>query len=106
MMAGKKEVMSIIECISACGPIRRVPPARTLFALLLAAAALCGCARHYDILLINSRQPITNVRIPDLDKNLGYYTYITAGGHRFTIPAGQVTYICPHGDTNWMFKDR
>jgi hypothetical protein len=95
--------MSIIERISARSPIRRAPGARTLLALLLAAAALCGCARHYDIILTNS-QTVTNVRIPNVTKGGPTYTYITAGGHQFTIPAGRVAYICPHGDTNWMFK--
>jgi len=104
-MAGKKEVMSIIERISARSPTRRALGPRTFFALLLAAAAVCGCARHYDILLVNS-QTVTNVRIPDLDKHAPYYTYITAGGRKVTIPAGRVAAISPHGDTNWMINNR
>jgi hypothetical protein len=96
--------MSIIERISARSPVRSalIPP--TLFALLLSAAALCGCARHYDIIMTNNRT-VTNVRIPDLDKHLGYYTYVTAGGHKFQVPASSVSYIGPHGDTNWMFNN-
>jgi len=97
--------MSIIERISAPRHVRRALHPPTLFALLLAAAVLCGCARRYDITLVNS-QTVTNVRIPNLNKQSPYFTYITAGGHTFTIPASRVSYISPHGDTNWMFKNQ
>ncbi len=95
--------MSIIESISDRRPVRRAYQPRIVFALLAVAALLCGCARHYDITLVNN-QTVTNVRIPNVKNPGPTYTYITAGGHQFTIPASHVAYISPHGDTNWMFK--
>ena len=86
-------------------PVRCALKPRTLLTLLLAAAALCGCARHYDIMLTNF-QTVTNVRIPDLDKHLPYYTCVTATGRTFTVSANRISYICPHGETNSMFKNR
>jgi hypothetical protein len=96
--------MSIIERISAQRPVRRTLKPRTMFALLLAAAALCGCARHYDLIMTNNRA-VTNVRIRDLNKHLGYFTCVTATGREFRVPAGEVTSICPHGDTNRIYKE-
>jgi hypothetical protein len=74
-----------------------------MFVLLAVAALLCGCAQRYDITLVNN-QTVTNVKIPNVKNSGPTYTYITAGGHKFTIPASRVAYISPHGDTNWMFK--
>jgi hypothetical protein len=95
--------MSIIERISGRRPVRRAFQPRILFALLAATAALCGCARHYDITLVNN-ETVINVRIPNVKNPGPTYTFITAGGAKRTIPASRVAYISPHGDTNWMFK--
>ena len=63
--------MSTIERISAAKPVRRALNPRAFFALLLAAAALCGCARRYDMTLTNGGR-VTNVRKPIRSKEGGY----------------------------------
>jgi hypothetical protein len=96
--------MSIIKRILVPRSIRRTPGPRTLFVLLLTAAALCGCARRYDILLVNGDR-VTNVRKPTFDTQAGYWTFV-AGGAKHVISAGRVVNIVPHGDTNWMFSNQ
>jgi hypothetical protein len=92
--------MSIVEPISAHRPVGRALKPRALFALLLTAAALCGCAR-YDMTLTNGGQ-VTNVRKPELDKQGGYWSYVTASGQKIKIPASRVVTIVPHGDKDQM----
>lgn len=95
--AHEKEVMSTIERNSAPKPARRAFNLRALFALLLAAAALCGCARRYDMTLTNGGRVI-NVRKPVRSKEGGNFTVTTADGKRLVISSDRVLSIVPHGD--------
>ena len=88
--------MSTIERISAPGPVRRGLNPRTLFAVLLTAAALCGCVR-YDVTLTNGGS-MTNVRKPIRSKDGAYYTCTAADGSKLTISSDRVRSIVPHGD--------
>jgi hypothetical protein len=54
---------------------------------------------------MTNNRVVTNVRIPDLNKRLGYFTYVTAGGRQIRVRAAEVTSICPHGDTNSIYKE-
>ena len=89
--------MSTIERISAPKPVRRALNPRALFALLLAAANLCGCARRYDMTLTNGGR-VTNVRKPIRSKEGGNFTFIAADGKQHVISADRVLSIVPHGD--------
>ena len=89
--------MSTIERISAPKPVRRALNPRVMFTLLLAAAALCGCARRYDMTLTNGGK-VTNVRKPIRSKEGGSYICTTANGQQLVIPADRVLSIVPHGD--------
>ena len=89
--------MSIMKRISAPRPARRAFNPRSLFVLLLAAAALCGCAR-YDMTLTNGGK-VTNVRKPKFNKDGGYWSYIAANGVTNIIPAGRVVSVGPHEKT-------
>jgi len=89
--------MSIIERISARGTVRPALNPRTLFALLLTAAALCGCARRYDITLTNGGR-MENVRKPVRSKEGGDWTCTTASGQKLTISSSRVLSIVPHGE--------
>jgi len=91
--------MSTIEHISAPRPVRRALSPRTIFALLLTAAAFCGCVRRYDVTLTNGGR-MTNVRKPTRSKEGGVYTVTTSSGQTITIPASRVVNIVPHGDKN------
>ncbi len=93
--------MSTIKRISAPRPARRPLGPRTLFALLLTAAALCACAR-YDMTLTNGGS-VTNVPKPTRSKDGSYWSFVTAGGKTNVIPASRVLNVYRHGDTNWMF---
>ena len=93
--------MSTIEPISAPRPARRALRPRTFFALLLTAAALCGCAR-YDIALTNGGGVI-NVRKPTMSKDGSYWSYITAKGTTNTIPASRVINVVRHGEKSGAF---
>ncbi len=96
--------MSTIENFSSPRPVRRALRPRPFLALLLAAAALCGCVR-YDMTLTNG-QMMSNVRKPVRSKDGTYYTIKKADGTAYTIPASRVSNIAPHGDTNWMFRNQ
>jgi hypothetical protein len=89
--------MNIIQRFSAPGLLHRALNPRTLFPLLLAAAALCGCARRYDLMLTN-QVAITNVRDLKRSPDGGSYTFVMADGQTMTIPASRVRYTYPHGD--------
>jgi hypothetical protein len=95
--------MSIIERIAARKPAGRALNPRAIFALLLTAAALCGCAR-YDMTLTNGGT-VTNVRRPKLDKEGGCWIYVTASGQKIKIPASRVVTIVPHGDKDQMLTN-
>ena len=99
--AYKKDAMSTIDRISAPRPLRRALRPRTIFALLLAAAALGGCAR-YDMTLTNGGR-VTNVRKPTRSKDGSYWSYVTASGTTNTVPAGRVISIVRHGDKTGAF---
>jgi hypothetical protein len=88
--------MSIFERVSDPRPIRCARQRRAFFALLLAAATLCGCAR-YDVTLTNGGK-VTNVPKPVRSKEGGYYTIITPGGQKLIISSSRVVAIVPHGD--------
>lgn len=94
--------MNIIERISAVWLVRPALKPRALFALLLTAATLCGCAR-YDMTLTNGGR-VTNVRKPTYNKQGGYYSYVTAGGQTNIVPASRVVSVVPHGDKDQNFK--
>jgi hypothetical protein len=96
--------MSTIENSLSHRPARRAVGPRTFLALLLAAAAWCGCAR-YDMTLTNG-QMMSNVRKPVRSQDGTYYTIKFADGKAYTIPASRVINIAPHGDTNWMFRNQ
>jgi hypothetical protein len=91
--------MSMIERTAARRPDRRAFNLRTLFALLLTAAALCGCARYYDMTLTNGGR-VEGVRQPKLDRQGGSWTYITRDGKTNLISASRVINIVPHGEKN------
>ena len=89
--------MSTIERISDPGRVRRALNPRAIFALFLTAAALCGCARRYDVTLTNGGR-MSNVRKPVLSQEGGYYTCTAANGQKISIPANRVLSVVPHGD--------
>ena len=69
--------------------------------LLLMAALLSGCARHYRISLNNGSQIETRSKPHFKD---GVYYYNDAAGHKAYVPAGAVREIAPasmakEGDT-------
>jgi hypothetical protein len=88
--------MIFIERIAARRPGWRGLHRPIIFALLLAATALCGCV-HYDMTLTNGGR-VTNVRKPTYNAEGGYWTYVTADGKHITLPASRVVSVVPHGD--------
>ena len=78
--------------------VRRSFPLRTVFALLLTAATLCGCVR-YDMTLTDGGK-MTNIRKPKYYPQNGYYICTLASGKTITIPASHVVSVVPHGDTS------
>jgi hypothetical protein len=89
--------MNIIQRFSIPRSMRRALNPPTLLALLLAAAALCGCARRYDLVLTNEGR-ITNVRDLKRSPDGGSYSFVMADGTTHKIPASRVRYTYPHGD--------
>ena len=71
-----------------------------MHALLLAAAALCGCARRYDVTLTNN-QHLINIRKPILNKTGGFYYFVDSHGHTNTIPVTRVVEIDPHEESKF-----
>jgi hypothetical protein len=92
--------MSIHELISAVKPVCGILRAGKFFVLLLAAAALCGCARRYDVTLTNG-QHLTNIRKPVRDKSGGFFYYVDGRGNKVIIPATRVVEIDPHQESKF-----
>jgi hypothetical protein len=76
---------------------------KRIFALLLAAATLCGCVR-YDMTLTNG-QRVSNIRKPARSKDGTTYTFVSADGKTFTVPARRVISIAPHQETKGEFSN-
>ena len=62
---------------------------------LAAWALLTGCARHYDITLINGER-ITNVTRPVLNDNRDAFYYKDVAGGEHHVFVGRVVDIRPH----------
>jgi hypothetical protein len=77
---------------------------KRICALLLTAAVLCGCVR-YDMTLTNG-QRVANVRKPTRSKDGTTYTFVSADGKTFTVPARRVISIAPHKETKGEFGDQ
>jgi hypothetical protein len=67
--------------------------------LLLSAALLAGCARHYDMTLTNGTR-ITNVTKPVLNREAGAFYYKDVAGKVHHISSGRVLEIKPHSEKN------
>jgi hypothetical protein len=76
----------------------RCKPAR-LLPWFFSAALLAGCARRYDITLINGER-VTNVTKPILNRDRGAFYYKDVTGQEHHVFAGKVVEIWPHSNKN------
>jgi hypothetical protein len=70
-----------------------------LLPLFFCAALLTGCARRYDITLVNGER-VSNVTKPILDRDRGAFFYKDVAGQEHHVFAGKVVEIWPHSDKN------
>jgi hypothetical protein len=73
--------------------LAKLPP------LIMAAALLAGCARRYDITLVNGIR-VTNVTKPILHREDGVFIYKDVTGKEHHVNAARVVDIGPHSDKN------
>jgi len=73
--------------------------AARLLPWLFCAALLAGCARRYDITMINGER-VSNVTKPILDRDRGAFFYKDVTGQEHHVFAGKVVEIWPHSNKN------
>jgi hypothetical protein len=66
---------------------------------LFSAALLAGCARRYDITMVNGER-VSNVTRPILDRDRGAFFYKDVTGQEHHVFAGKVVEIWPHSNKN------
>jgi hypothetical protein len=71
---------------------------KNILLFVLGACCLTGCARTYDVTLVNGMR-ITRVSKPKLDKEGGVYVFKNARGDSETINAARVVEIAPHSSS-------